>query len=76
MVKENLRTKTLRLPNNERIQYTYFNQAMLRITIKRQLNSKNSATIIISHVAQCALFGTLHRKEAERNILATFCRNI
>ena len=28
MVKENPRTKTLRLPNNERIQYTYFNQAM------------------------------------------------
>ena len=28
MVKENLRTKTLRLPNNERIQYTCFNEAM------------------------------------------------
>ena len=28
MVKENLRTKTLRVPNNERIQYTYLNQAM------------------------------------------------
>ena len=36
MVKENLRTKTLtlRLPNSERIQYTYFNQAHVRITIQ------------------------------------------
>ena len=66
MVKENLRTKTLRLPNNVRIQYTYFNQA---ITIQngssKTLNSKNTSCVntnltTINHVAQCALFGTLH----------------
>ena len=66
MVKENL-SKTLRLPNNERIQYTYF----MRITIQngslKALNSKNTSCVntnltTISHVAQCALFGTLHRQ--------------
>ena len=41
MVKENLRAKTLRLPNiNERIQYTYFNQAMHESNYsKRQFES-------------------------------------
>ena len=55
----------------------------VRITIQngssKALNSKNTVNTnltTISHVAQCALFGTLHRKEAERNILATFYRNI
>ena len=46
MVKKNFRTKTLRLPNNERVQYTYFNQAMRENNhSKRQLvlNSKNAS---------------------------------
>ena len=38
MVKENLRTKTLRLPNNERIQYTYFNQAMHKNNYRNRIN--------------------------------------
>ena len=49
MVKENLRTKTLRLPNNERIQYTYFNKLCVRITIQnsslKALNSKNTSCV-------------------------------
>ena len=65
MVKENLRTKTLRLPNNERIQL----QSSYAITIQngslKALNSKNTSCVntnltTISHVAQCTLFGTLH----------------
>ena len=39
----------------------------MRITIQngssKALNSKNTNLTTISHVAQCALFGTLHRKE-------------
>ena len=69
MVKENLRTKTLRLPNNERIQYTYTSiKLCVRITIQngslKALNSKNTSCVntnhtTISDVAQCTLFRKL-----------------
>ena len=49
----------------------------LRITIKQQFQIVEQQEYCINtNLAQCALFGTLYRKEAERNILATFCRNI